>query len=71
MSHFTQTLVEDTSNLNFELFLNQCVLKAKQPGKWYIKYHASFFTAFMYRNMHDGTDFDGFNNPTLKKKDFL
>ena len=71
LSHFTHILVEDTSNPNFELFPNQYVLKAKQPVKWYMKSHASFFTAFMYRNMRDGIDFDGFNNPTFEKKKFF
>ena len=36
-----------------------------------MKYHALFFTTFMYINMHDGIDFDGFNNLTFEKKIFF
>ena len=67
----THALVEDTSNLKFELFLNQYVLKVIRPVKWYIKSHVSFFTTFMYINLHDGIDFDGFNNITFGKKIFF
>ena len=35
-----------------------------------MKYHVSFFTTFMYINLHDGIDFDGFNNITFGKKNF-
>ena len=62
------SLVEDTSNLNHELFLN---LKQFRSLKWYMKYYALFFTTFMYINMHDGIDFDGFNNLTFEKKIFF
>ena len=65
LSHFKHTLVEDTSNLNYELFLN---LKQFRSVKWYMKYHALFFTTFMYMNMQNGIDFDGFNNLTFEKK---
>ena len=62
LSHFKHTLVEDTSNLNYESFLN---LKQLRSVKWYMKYHALFFTTFKYINMHDEFDFDGFDNLTL------
>ena len=42
--------------------------KQFRPVKWYIKSHASFFTTFMCRNMHDGTDFDEFNKLTFEEK---
>ena len=45
--------------------------KQFRPVKWYIKSHAAFFTTFMYINLHDGIDFDGFNNKTFEKKIFL
>ena len=63
----TLDLVEDTSNLNYELFLN---LRQFRSVKWYMKYHSLFFTTFMYTNMHDGIDFDGFDNLTFEKKIF-
>ena len=61
-------IVEDTSNLNYELFLN---LKQCRSVKWYMKYHALFFTTFMCISVQDGIDFDGFNNLTFEKKNFL
>ena len=36
-----------------------------------MKYNASFFKIIIYIKMHDGIDFDGFNNLTLEKKYFL
>ena len=45
--------------------------KQFRPVKWYIKSHVSFFTTFMYINLHDAIDFDGFNNITFEKKDFF
>ena len=35
-----------------------------------MKSNALFFKTFMYINMHDKIDFDGFNNLTLKKRFF-
>ena len=36
-----------------------------------MKYNASFFKIIIYIKMHDGIDFDGFNNLTLEKKYFF
>ena len=36
-----------------------------------MKYNASFFKIIIYIKMHDGMDFDGFNNLTLEKKYFF
>ena len=36
-----------------------------------MKSNALFFKTFMHINMHDGIDFDGFNDLTLEKKFFL
>ena len=33
-----------------------------------MKSNALFFKTFMYTNMHDGIDFDGFNDLTLERK---